>query len=64
MKRRLMKNRKTYEVTYDEYGYVDTVQNTDTGNFLSAKNAVVKSILANADRIRNGFIPKGFEKAR
>lgn len=57
----LKKKGKTYKVTFDEYGDVDTIE--CGGKFLSTKNAVVKIILNNADIILRGRIPDGFERA-
>jgi len=62
MRRKLSKKNKTYIITFDEEGIVDTVE--CEGVLLSTKNAVVKSILVHEDDIRRGFIPKGFEKVR
>jgi hypothetical protein len=62
MKRKLMKKGKVYVITFDDEGIIDTVE--CGGEFLSTKNAVVKSILVHEDAIRYGNIPKGFEKVR
>ena len=62
MKRKLMKKGKVYIITFDDDRVLDTVE--CDGEFLSTKNAVVKSILVHADDIAAGFIPKGFEKVR
>lgn len=60
MKTKLKFDRKVYEITFDEYNDLDTVE--CEGKFLSTKNKVVKKIVANADDIRYGFIPAGFSK--
>jgi hypothetical protein len=60
VKRTLRKDGKSYTVTYDEYGVVDTVDRG--GVCLSTKNRVVQQILKNADLIRSGLIPPGFER--
>lgn len=58
----LGKNGKTYVVTFDDDGVVDTVH--CDGVALAATNRVVKQILNNADMILRGFIPHGFERAK
>lgn len=57
----LKKAGKTYVISYDEYGDMDTV--VCEGVALSTKNRVVQQILNNEEKIRSGLIPTGFEKA-
>ena len=56
----LKKNGKTYRITFDDEGVLDTVE--CGGKLLSTKNAACKQIANNADKILRGLIPEGFDR--
>ena len=54
---------KVYELTFDEYGYLDTTIGP-SGKPLSGSNSVVKSFVANQHRLFGGSTPDGFRRIR
>lgn len=62
MIRKLRKKNKEYTITFDRRGILDTVE--CDGSLLVSTKPVVRQLLNNADAIRDGALPKGFEKVR
>jgi hypothetical protein len=67
MKRKIQKRNRSgkleqFVVTYDEHGVVDTIERN--GELLVSTHRDAQKILRNADELRSGFVPAGFEWTR